>query len=184
MKNSFLAIMSVPILLTGCAHVPAMPNVPLKARVEILDPKVDLAHLPRPVLRGVPVDVKEHARPGSISTVKMGIQAAVECNATRTECKHAMVLSALNYQLVRAGDNSAMIKGTFDVTVARRITDTYDSPTMKSSFDRSIDDRVEVIEEGKYSYPVSAILKIGAPYTVNGRLGTKVIITLQRAAGY
>jgi hypothetical protein len=184
MNLARLVLPTALVLLSGCAQKAEAPKIALQARVEIQAPKVDLPHLPRPVVQSMVVAVRDQVEPGNTRTLKAGSHTAVECNAARTECKHAIVLPVVHYQLVRSGNESAYIKGTFDVEVGRYIVDKYESQTMQFSQTRSIDDSVQVIEEGNFSYPLSAELKLNKPYIVEGRLGTRVTITLQRALPY
>lgn len=169
------------LVLSGCAHQAGQVNIPLQARVEILDPKIDLSHLPRPILRSFVVNVQEPDERKTVQMLKSGVHMAVECNSTQTQCKHAAVLPVLTYQLVRSGGNSAVVSGTFDVKVGRSLTSVDEGAMSSFSMTRSVDERVEVIEEGHFKYPVNASLKLGQSYVVEGRLGTKVIITLQSA---
>ena len=162
--------------MAGCAQIPTQKLSPIYAKIEVHAPKVDLPHLPRPAVYTSIVEVLEISqRYTKLSSG--GVHIAVECKRLQNECKHAAVLADIKYSLVRTGAESAKLSGLFDLEIGRKIIDTYDGAG-SGYMARSIGDSVELIEEGRFSYPLSAELKAGEPYSVDGRLGTKVTVTL------
>jgi hypothetical protein len=179
--NSF-AVLAISLLcLSACTTYAPQKQAPsLQASIEIMQPKVDLPHLPRPHLMRFTVDAESGASPFTDREVNEGLQAAVECNNQITQCKHAIVLPEVHYELIQLDEKSATLRGKFDVTVGRALTQTQKGQMFASRISRSIGDSVEVIEEGKFSYPFSTVLTLGQPFTVEGRLGTSATFTLQK----
>jgi hypothetical protein len=169
------------LCLSACATRAPQSQLPaLQASIDIMQPKVDLPHLPRPHFMHFTVDAYSNSSPYTDRAVNEGLQDAVECNAQITQCKHAIVLPEVHYDLIQLDDKSAHLRGTFVVTVGRSLTYTQGSEMFTSTISKSIGNGVEVIEEGKFSYPFSTVLTFAKPFTVNGRLGTSATFTLQK----
>jgi len=185
MKTALPVALIACLAAAGCSTpAPKTDTAKLQLLVEIKQPKIDLPNSPRHATQTATVSIDRAARTGSPHVVKFGAYTAVECDQKITNCKHAVVLPVASFNVEKLGNGTASLQGMFDVTVGRSITDAFTGGASQTTTTRNISDTVEVIEEGKFSFPLKTTLVLDQPYAVEGRLGTRVTFTLQAAPTY
>jgi hypothetical protein len=101
---------------------------------------------------------------------------AVECNAARTACKHAVIQTGLTYEIHEVG-SGVEVTGNLKSTMGRKITQRVEDPNGSfSTTSRSVSDDVEVIGTGTVNTPFSFTYSPGKRVVVDGLGGVKVII--------
>jgi hypothetical protein len=172
MKLKLFALLALSLQVAGCASTASSQLPRLWARVDVQGAQVGLTHMPRPRVQMLHIEADRSASTNGASTSQSELSKAIVCNAEKTECKHAVVRPIVRSSLVQTSSETAKLVGSFDVAVGRALTDVAGNT-------QSIDDSVELIEEGKFSYPFDTELHVGQPFTVAGRLGTRVTFTLE-----
>lgn len=106
---------------------------------------------------------------------------AVECNAARTACKHAVIQTGLTYEIHEVG-SGVEVTGNLKSTMGRKITQRVEAEKDSSSFSStslSVSDDVEVIGTGTVNTPFSFTYSPGKRVVVEGLGGVQVIITFE-----
>lgn len=102
--------------------------------------------------------------------VDFPLQYSIECNQTKTTCKHAIVKHRLEFQAQAASEGQLLLTGVLHAEMGRSLN--LKNPNMELK--RSIPDSVEVIYEGKKDIPFSKIIKSGEHLDLMGLGGVRI----------
>lgn len=118
---------------------------------------------------------------GKAQIIKFPLSYAIECNKAKTDCKHAVVKTQLEFIAQPLGAQSVKLSGTLNSEMGRSLTVASQPSSMyfqKQSM--SVPDEVAVISESKNDLPIEKVLPLGEKLELEGLGGVRVIVEFQR----
>lgn len=161
------------LLLTGCAPHPPKAERATYLFAEYSPPTVDLAHVvppgPSHTFWRQDGDLHHFVFPHSV---------AVACDRPPT-CRHAAVLARLSLRAQVERSGRTRIQGELVSTVGRQVVDEFTTGSSSQRSVHTIDERVEVIAEGRFVTPIEATFALGETLDVPGFRGATLRLRLQ-----
>lgn len=140
--------------------MPTKRAAEVRVDIALLPPRIDIEHL-RPL--GLTQTHSERLSNGQSVMVELPPSSSVICtNAKGLECKHAMVASVIELNVVIGPDGVPQVEGRWRSRFGRSVT--------VVNVTRTISDDVEVAAEGTTETPF--FLAVGAAKEISGPLGT------------
>ncbi|UST96767.1 hypothetical protein [Pseudomonas siliginis] len=168
-------LLLVPVLLSSCSTIQHKPVQITPHTVEFHGAKNAIS----PAASGTPMsEYPSNGQPRATPYEEVfPLSYAVECNAGRTACKHAVVQTGLTYEIHEVG-SEVEITGNLKSTMGRKLTQRVgDQNGSYHQTSLSVSDDVEVIGTGTVIKSFSFIYRPGKRVVVDGLGGVQVIIT-------
>ena len=163
-------------VLTACgtaAHREAMPVV---ADVQLTPPIYEF-HGPN---TGFGVQhLQDETYAGQSNVWSFAPAIAVDCNDDRTQCRHAAVGLVLRFDLHEVDGEGVRGSAILESSIGRSVAAKNIVPGHNSSYVRSIDDSVEVIDERNDVQSVLIDVRYGERLMIDGPAGSAVSILFQ-----
>lgn len=177
MNTKTMLFLSTTVLLSACStiNLPSDKGVSVTQSLSFFGPVNDLLpeqRLNKSINNTKPIEL------GQQSFIPPLTQA-VQCNKERTDCKHAVIKTWLEYKVESQTDQSIFVEGVLHSEMGRSFSQNTKSPVYSQEESRTIPESIQLIGESKRDKPFQKKLKLGDELELFGLAGEKVTIKFQ-----
>lgn len=115
-------------------------------------------------------------------TIKFPLTYAIACNQIKTDCKHAVVKTDLEFTTQNLNNKTIKISGILHSEMGRALTTTMSSSGMSEKHSMSVPDVVSLIREGKVNQAFEKTLSLNERIELKGLAGVHVDLDFQQHA--
>jgi hypothetical protein len=155
------------LAFVGCATAPAEQSnsLPINFQTECKSPRNDRFSYRPEFSVGTPVDDWREMNSVSCTTSN---NAAIYCNADKSECSYALVDNTLHYQVESKGGNTYRVYGYFESEYGSDVHTKSRKGGGTTEMREHLLDGVKLIASGKQSEQFDVTLRLGEKYFVRG----------------
>ncbi len=165
-------------LLSSCASFPAKEEAPISQFVQFNGARNDLFTESQPQTYQTPME--KLFEPKTPRVLQFPPSYAVECNTTKTDCKHAVVKTQLEYVAQVTGNRSVKVSGVLRSEMGRSLSwDSAPSSSYSHSQTSSIPDTAEVIRQFKEDQKFEKVLAMNEALELKGLAGVLVKLSFR-----
>jgi hypothetical protein len=168
-------LLVVAAIQSSCAEINS-------TKIEYIKQKISFVGCQNDLLSGQPripkVDLNTHRfNNGKVEKVTFPLCYFVTCNATKTNCKHAVVKTQLNIATQYINEHSLKVFGVLHSEMGRSLTMETNSPSgFSQKFTLSVPNDVPVVGVSNSNIQIEKFLSYGETLELDGMAGVKVFV--------